>query len=67
LLGGRIVEPAEMAVAREWLCKQTCVARQWLGDCHVIGATGAHVTIAELLEVFAVGSVPRLYKRAVSQ
>jgi hypothetical protein len=58
-----IVEPAETAVPRERLCKQTPVARQWLGDRHVITATVTHATIEKLLEaVFSVGSVQRLYQ-----
>jgi hypothetical protein len=50
LLKARVVEPAETAVAMERLCKQTPVARQWLGDRHAIAATVAHARIAELLE-----------------
>jgi hypothetical protein len=62
LLKARIVELAEMAVAREWLCKQMLVAKQWLGDCHVITATVAHTTIAEPFEaVFFCMAMPRLY------
>jgi hypothetical protein len=58
----RIVGPAEAAVAREPLCKQTPVAKQWLSDRHVIAATVAHATIAELLEeVISVRSATVLY------
>jgi hypothetical protein len=47
---------------QERLCKQTPVARQWLGDRHVIVATVAHATTAKLLEaVISVRSVPRIY------
>jgi hypothetical protein len=61
-LEARIVEPAQMAVAGEQLCKQMPVARQWLGDHHVVAAKVAHATTAELFEaVFSVQSMPRLY------
>jgi hypothetical protein len=49
-LTARIVEPAETAVARERLCKQTPVAKQWLGDRHMIAATSQPATMEELLE-----------------
>jgi hypothetical protein len=62
LLRARIVDPADTAVAKERLCKQTRVSEQWLGDRHVIAATFAHPTIAEMLEaLFSVPSVPKLY------
>jgi hypothetical protein len=62
-LKARIVEPAATAIARERLCKQMPVARQWLSDCHIIAATIPHATIAELLEVvFTVWFALRLYK-----
>jgi hypothetical protein len=62
LLKARTVEPAEMIVAWEWLCKQTPFARQGLNDHQVIAATAAHTTIAELLEaVFSVQPVLRLH------
>jgi hypothetical protein len=58
----RILEPAETAVAKERLCKQTPVTRQWLGNRHVIAVTISHTTIVELSEaVGSVRSVPRLY------
>jgi hypothetical protein len=61
-LKARIVELTETAGAMERLCKQTPVARQRLGGRHVIAATVAHASIAELLEaVFYVQSEPRLY------
>jgi hypothetical protein len=48
-----------MAVARERLGKQMSVAKQWLGERHMIAATVTHAKIAELLEVpFSIGSVP---------
>jgi hypothetical protein len=66
LLKARIVKPAEAAVARERLCEQAPVARQWLGDRHVIAATVSHATITEMLEaVFSVRSVPRLNNSAM--
>jgi hypothetical protein len=40
----------------------TPVARQWLGSRHVMAATDMQATVEELLEVFPVRSVPRLYK-----
>jgi hypothetical protein len=56
-LKARIVEPSEMAVAREQLCKQTPVARQWFGDHYVIAASQL-ATMEELLEVvFSMWSV----------
>jgi hypothetical protein len=60
----KIVELAEMAVARERLCKQMPVVRQWLRDHHVIESTAAHGTIVELSEaVFSVQSMPMLYNK----
>jgi hypothetical protein len=40
----------------------TPVVRQWLGSRHVMAATDKQVTREELLEVFPVLSVPRLFK-----
>jgi hypothetical protein len=63
------VEPAETAVAKERLCIQKPVTRQWLGDRHVIAATVAHATIAELYSMrfapFSVRSVRELCGNAV--
>jgi hypothetical protein len=53
------VELAETAIARERLCKQTPVARQWLGHRHMIAATSQPGTMEELLEaVFSLWSAP---------
>jgi hypothetical protein len=55
-----------MAVARERVCKHTPVARQWLGDLHVIAATVARATKADQLEtVLSIGSMPRACKGTV--
>jgi hypothetical protein len=62
LLKARIVKPAETAVGRERLCKNTPVAKQRLNSRQVMAATDTHATIEELLEaVFSVWSVPIQY------
>jgi hypothetical protein len=59
LLKARIVKSAEIAIARERLCKHA-VARQWLSSRHMMAATDKHATIEGLLKtVFSVRSVPR--------
>jgi hypothetical protein len=60
LLKAGIVEPEEMAVARQWLCKHVSMATNSRD-----ATTYTHATLEEMLEaVFSVGSMQRLYKES---